>query len=742
MKLKAISLFSGAGGCALGFKQAGIDIISSYEIDSNACETYSRNIDRRCVNIDIKNVDPQDIMLDSGLLPGELDIILGGPPCQGFSSAGSKYWSDPRNYLIHKYVEIIKYLLPKWIVFENVEGILTSQNGKHIINLSEALIGLGYDIKLKKIYAHYHGIPQIRKRVFIVGNRVGLDFTWPTEAVSENGLRNYSGFPSVGEVIKNLENSIPDTNISPIYSERISLIKQGETMANLPENLRHASYVERANRRVADGVPTESRGGAPSGIKRLDPNLPAPTITSNSQRELIHYSKDRFLTIDELKRIQTFPDNFTFFGNRASVPKQIGNAIPPVLANLIAKSIILSEERRSPLEKRGLLSFELTKSNGYSPKLKILKRELDNMAESQPYLFTNEVKEDCPAYIKQKVNKLYTFLKIHPNRVLPVKLSDENIKGLIGILCSDLSISSPLDHRESFDLYSTDPKNIREPLYGKENIVNALSQLLIANPETEVYISLLARIYHKRYKYSLILRHQPLPEPIQVYARGILEFYNQPDDIIFLSNFLVWRKWIFDIDNRSAQESGYIFERLLAECLGGIGYTSKASPIKRLNRDGGRQVDCIVESTKTAYEFKMRFTTASSGQGRFSEEKSFASEARAAGYTPVFLVLDPTESDKLSEITKDYEAAAGRCLTGQAAWDEIKRNAPGHLSIFVEKYIEKPIEALTNQRISQVQLENLSITQNGQDIIISVGNRDLVIERQEIEELSLNSDAL
>lgn len=176
----AISLFAGAGGCSLGFQQAGFDVRFATDIDRDAVESYRRNFpETPCEAADVRELGPEMLLNKVDLRPGELDVLLGGPPCQGFSSAGMKSSDDPRNSLIRHYVRLLEGIRPKWFVMENVEGLLTNDGGGHVRDAVAAFLGAGYSVNLEKIYAQGYGLPQRRKRVLIVGNRLGHDFVFP-----------------------------------------------------------------------------------------------------------------------------------------------------------------------------------------------------------------------------------------------------------------------------------------------------------------------------------------------------------------------------------------------------------------------------------------------------------------------------------------------------------------------------------------------------------------------------------
>ena len=140
---KAISLFAGAGGCSLGFKQAGYDIIYATDFDKAAIETYKTNFpETKAECKDINNIDFPNLLADLKIKQGEVDILIGGPPCQGFSTAGPRFWDDPRNHLLKQYVRALEIIQPKWFLMENVEGLLTSNNGEYVSETVKAFIKL------------------------------------------------------------------------------------------------------------------------------------------------------------------------------------------------------------------------------------------------------------------------------------------------------------------------------------------------------------------------------------------------------------------------------------------------------------------------------------------------------------------------------------------------------------------------------------------------------------------------
>ncbi len=373
---KAISLFAGAGGCSLGFKNAGIDILAAFDNAESAIATYNKNFGENiCRNVDLGACDFLQLRNDLGLQRGEIDLIIGGPPCQGFTTAGNRFWDDPRNKLVRNYAQAIDVFYPRWFMMENVEGILTTAKGTYVVECIKKMISLGYTVNLKKVYMQEYAVPQRRKRVIIVGNREGKKFDFPEPVERASGLIYKDSSFTLREAIDDLELcDIPEIDHvrkeeTGIQLERISALKVGQTMKDLPEHLQHDSFKRRASRRVCDGTPSEKRGGAPSGLKRLSYNEPCLTITSAAPSEFVHPTQNRTLTIRECARVQTFPDSFLFCGTDAQKMLQIGNAIPPVFAEQMAKQIIMCDENTPNEERPSLAKFDVTKATAKSPAL-------------------------------------------------------------------------------------------------------------------------------------------------------------------------------------------------------------------------------------------------------------------------------------------------------------------------------------------------------------------------------------
>lgn len=284
-------------------------------------------------------------------------------------------------------------------------------------------------------------------------------------------------------------------------------------------------------------------------------------------------------------------------------------------------------------------------------------------------------------------------------------------KGLYQISFAEVDKLPEITDDDSYDLLDK---------YGVTNISGILY----------LYLKNLCDLYRRRYKFEHILRNQPFPNADQIAPRSLLEYGKCNDSL--LATWLEWRKWIFDIDNRSGQETGYVFEPILASCLGGTSVSHTSSPVKRINDSGkrtneGRQVDCYIEDAKEVYELKMRVTIAASGQGRFKEELSFPYEAKESGMTPILVVFDETESALLTKLKAQFKRYGGKCFIGQAAWDMLYEKAGKEMSLFIQKYIYPPVQAMGNFIDSNPK--SIKIDNNDNAIVISDGFSKYRIER-------------
>ena len=300
--MKVVSLFSGAGGLDLGFKMAGHEIIWANDLYSDAVDTYRANLGDHIVCEDIFTVDEANVP--------DCDIVIGGFPCQGFSVANTKRnVADERNKLYRQLMRIISAKKPKFFLAENVKGIYSLAKGEVLKMILADFTSLGYKVQAKVLNAADYGVPQLRQRVFIIGVRNDIDFKfeYPVPTYAATGTEGLPRWIGVGAALADLPdpdepNSIPNHDYSKY-------------------KLRFNGYI---------------------GHRMIDSQKPAPTVTARGDDKggvvvLHHPNNQRRMSCRELATVQSFPTDYVFSGNRSSVYRQIGNAVPPMLACAVAK---------------------------------------------------------------------------------------------------------------------------------------------------------------------------------------------------------------------------------------------------------------------------------------------------------------------------------------------------------------------------------------------------------------------
>lgn len=358
--MNVIDLFAGCGGLSLGFIKAGYTIKKAVEFDSNIANTYKTNHPEVDVIVDdIRNIDQSEIFKF-----GDADVIIGGPPCQGFSMAGARirngFIDDPRNYLFKHYFNVVKTVKPKVFVMENVKGIMTMQNGKifeeilKIFSDSDMLDGVSYTLHYKIVKAVEFGIPQKRERMIIVGtrdNNINFDELWKKTKIEL--LKDYPHYfdeVTVKDAISNLGSTTTDgiiTNPTPETDYQKYLATNEKTLKNHTKTNHSKTAIDRMSR-IENGKNftslQEKINSVHSGsYGRLCWDEQAPTITTRFDTpaggRFIHPSENRTLSPREAARIQSFPDDFIFYGNKTSICKQIGNAVPPKISYFLARLV-------------------------------------------------------------------------------------------------------------------------------------------------------------------------------------------------------------------------------------------------------------------------------------------------------------------------------------------------------------------------------------------------------------------
>lgn len=374
----AIDLFAGAGGLSSGFVKAGFHIAASMEKTAIFNKTHALNFPKsQSICADVSQFKPENFEYLTNLKPGQVDIIIGGPPCQTFSTIGTpklnslkgkNVLTDPRNYLFQSYLDYVKHYSPRIFVMENVPALQTKYEGSLFNRILEEIDALGYQVDFKVLNAAEFGVPQSRKRLFIVATKFNLkiDFPTPTHELNDNLQNGYSD-----EKIKAATVSDAITDLPAIddgcrhdelpYSKNTNLSFYQKKVRNKSNNVRNnicRMSNERAKKVFAHmkpgdrymDLPKEVRSILPfredifkDRLKRLDPTKPSWTVLAHIGMDgymYIHPTEDRTLSVREAARLQSFDDSFIFTGNMREQYVQVGNAVPTILAEALAHSVM------------------------------------------------------------------------------------------------------------------------------------------------------------------------------------------------------------------------------------------------------------------------------------------------------------------------------------------------------------------------------------------------------------------
>jgi hypothetical protein len=307
---------------------------------------------------------------------------------------------------------------------------------------------------------------------------------------------------------------------------------------------------------------------------------------------------------------------------------------------------------------------------------------------------------------------------------LGISLDDGICAYLVAVIVKDLGLSEHFPELPA----EIPPFFINQPLnelrLDSSDFLHLIAKLVSLREDADTYFYCLATVHKARLKYERILKAQAVPTIDQVGPRGLLQFGSLSPRA--LAGFLFWRKWIFDIDNRAGQETGYVFEPIIAHAIGGVAFSAKKSPVKRGGvGPQGRQVDCIRD--KRAYELKLRVTIAASGQGRWREELEFPNDCNASGYTPILVVLDPTPNPKLEELCNAFLREKGEVYIGQDAWDHLKAAAGSTMARFLELYVHVPIQSLLRE--APAQLPEILFKMDEEYLTVTIGDEVLTVRR-------------
>ncbi|TXI35275.1 MAG: DNA cytosine methyltransferase [Candidatus Moraniibacteriota bacterium] len=363
-KYTAIELFAGAGGMSLGFEAEGFNVRVASDFDKDCAETHRFNQPESKFLCDsIQKLTYKDFLKEGKFKVGEIDVMAGGPPCQGFSiNAPQRNIGDPRNSLFRHYVRLVSELKPKFVVLENVPGMLSLEGGEVAKNIVKAFEEIGYKMDFKILFAPDFGVPQERRRVIFLGNRIGVPVVFPEPTHYPLGSMLKPWYVTVEEAIGDLPNETGNKGETLSYPTKKGISKYAREMregSKVVKNHGKGILGEKNLQRIKHIPP----GGSwrdipydllPAGMQkakrsdhtkrygRLHPNGLASTILTKCDPHwgaYIHYSQERTISVREAARFQGFPDRYEFLGSTASQYIQVGNAVPVPLARAIARAI-------------------------------------------------------------------------------------------------------------------------------------------------------------------------------------------------------------------------------------------------------------------------------------------------------------------------------------------------------------------------------------------------------------------
>lgn len=366
----AIDLFCGAGGLTEGMRQAGFHVLAGNDFDETAGGTFSAtHKEAEFLGGPIQDINATRLLKAAGLKKGELDCLVGGPPCQAFSVYNhQRGMHDERSQLFKEYLRIVEGVKPRWVVMENVTGIMSAGQGSAVQSILKGLKKLGYYVEHKILRAEDYGVPQERRRVVFIGNREGRPVAFPKithgegrkpfttiqDAIGDlptltngedRGVQAYAheAHGHYQKMLRRGSNSVTNhaaPRLAPINLERMKHIPPGGSWRDIPIDLlpagmkkaRRCDHTKRYGRMTWDGLSC-------TVLTKCDLHWGA----------YIHPDQDRAITVREAARIQSFPDWFQFEGSRTEQYVQVGNAVPPLLGKGIGKAILKADQLQEPV---------------------------------------------------------------------------------------------------------------------------------------------------------------------------------------------------------------------------------------------------------------------------------------------------------------------------------------------------------------------------------------------------------
>jgi len=338
--IDAIDLFSGCGGLSFGFQNAGFNTRIAVDNWPDALSSYERNHPHsRTIEFDLGSGKLKPLFSNLN----DAEIIFGGPPCQGFSISGKRDPLDPRNLLYKGFLDVVAEVDPKMFVMENVPNLASMDKGGLISAIEQDFANLGYSLSRKIVLASDFGVPQNRKRLILVGSKSGSPFNFPV-GLTELPQEKVTCIEALSDLP---ENSVPEGSTYEIsaMSDYQKLMRRGSLGIHNHKITNHSGQTKRIISLVPDGgnykdLPTELQKTRKVNIAWTRYSSKKPSLTIDTgHRHHFHYKFNRIPTVRESARLQSFPDTFIFEGSKTSQYKQVGNAVPPLLAEALGQAL-------------------------------------------------------------------------------------------------------------------------------------------------------------------------------------------------------------------------------------------------------------------------------------------------------------------------------------------------------------------------------------------------------------------
>lgn len=356
MKKKFIDLFSGAGGMSCGLEMAGFQCLLAVDFDQTAIETFQLNHQSSDSIVgDLRDISVETIK--QAVANQKIDLVCGGPPCQGFSTIGQNNHKDQRNFLFWDFLRIIKGVSPDYIVMENVTGLLSRKNEKTLKIILKSFAQLGYRVDIKVLSAHHYGVPEKRRRTILLANRFQVKNLYPQILFADPDEEKNIPLPrTVGWAFEHLvfhneqvfNHNLEKAKITnPLEKKRLSYIPEGGSIRYEKDQKK---YLPPELWFDVDWDQLLERRFREAKLRRLDRKACAGTINT-SRTTFYHPTEDRYLTAREAAAIQSFPANFVFCGTVTQQWRQIGNAVPPLMAKAIGEAILQLDQEKESMEK-------------------------------------------------------------------------------------------------------------------------------------------------------------------------------------------------------------------------------------------------------------------------------------------------------------------------------------------------------------------------------------------------------